>query len=125
MVTAPVRPRAYSAWLAEVTATGPAPADGRRHALCLFGGAAMLFTRWTPAILAPELCNRQTFSEYSTDIWGQIADSTHLVVVRDCDVAAVWKDRNAIEDALRDVHVILIFREEAPRTPAHALFFPR
>jgi len=122
MATAPVRPKAYANWLTEVTATTPAPADARRHALALFGQAAQLFTRWCPTVLAPELCNRQTFTQYDESIWQSVAASTHLVVVRDCDVAAVWKDRKAIEAALRDVHVVLLFPEVQPKTSTRSWF---
>ena len=122
MATAPVRPKAYANWLAEVTATTPAPADARRHALALFGQAGQLFTRWCPTVLAPELCNRQTFTQYDESIWQSVAASTHLVVVRDCDVAAVWKDRKAIEDALRGVHVVLLFPEVQPKTGTRSWF---
>ena len=122
MATAPVRPKAYANWLTEVTATTPAPADARRHALALFGQAAQLFLRWCPTVLAPELCNRQTFTQYDQAIWQSVAASTHLVVVRDCDVAAVWKDRNAIEEALRDVHVVLLFSEVQQKTGTRSWF---
>ena len=122
MATAPVRPKAFANWLTEVTATTPAPADARRHALALFGQAAQLFTRWCPTVLAPELCNRQTFTQYDPSVWESVAASTHLVVVRDCDVAAVWKDRNAIEEALRDVHVVLLFPEVQPKTGTRSWF---
>ena len=122
MATAPIRPKAYANWLTEVTATTPAPADARRHALCLFGQAAQLFTRWCPTVLAPELCNRQTFTQYDESVFESIAASTHLVVVRDCDVPAVWRNRNAIEDALRDVHVVLLFPELQPRTNTRCWF---
>ena len=73
-------------------------------------------------MLAPELCNRQTFTQYDQAIWESVAASTHLVVVRDCDVAAVWKDRNAIEEALRDVHVVLLFPEVQPKTGTRSWF---
>ena len=122
MATAPVRPKAYANWLTEVTATTPAPADATRHALALFGQAAQLFLRWCPTVLAPELCNRQTFTQYDESIWQSVAASTHLVVVRDCDVAAVWKDRKAIEDALRDVHIVLLFPEQMPKTSTRSWF---
>ena len=108
--------------LTEVTATTPAPADARRHALCLFGQAAQLFTRWCPTVLPPELCNRQTFMQYDETVLESIAASTHLVVVRDCDVSAVWRDRKAIEDALRDVHIVLLFPELQPRTNTRCWF---
>lgn len=123
MATAPIRPKAYANWLTEVTATTPAPADARRHALCLFGQAAQLFTRWCPTVLAPELCNRQTFTQYDESVFESIAASTHLVVVRDCDVPAVWRDRSAIEDALRDVQVVTVPRAAA--ADEHALLVPR
>ena len=122
MATAPVRPKAYANWLTEVTATTPAPADATRHALALFGQAAQLFTRWCPTILAPELCNRQTFTQYDESIWQSVAASTHLVVVRDCDVSSVWKDRTAIESALRDVHIVLLFPEQVPKTSTRSWF---
>ena len=73
-------------------------------------------------MLAPELCNRQTFTQYDESIWQSVAASTHLVVVRDCDVAAVWKDRNAIEEALRDVHVVLLFPEVQQKTGTRSWF---
>ena len=38
MATAPIRPKAYANWLTEVTATTPALADARRHALGFGGG---------------------------------------------------------------------------------------
>jgi hypothetical protein len=44
MATAPIRPKAYANWLTEVTATTPAPADARRHALSLWPGCAALHT---------------------------------------------------------------------------------
>ena len=122
MATAPIRPKAFANWLTEVTATTPAPADAPRHALCLFEQAGQLFTRWCPAVLAPELCNRQTFTQYDETVFESIADSTHLVVVRECDVSAVWRDRNAIEEALREVHVVLLFPEVQPRTSTRSWF---
>jgi hypothetical protein len=122
MATAPIRPKAFANWLTEVTSTTPAPADARRHALCLFGQAAQLFTRWCPTVLAPELCNRQTFTQYDDTVFDSIAASTHLVVVRDCDVSAVWRDRKAIEEALREVHVVLLFPELQPRTSTRCWF---
>ena len=122
MATAPIRPKAYANWLTQVTATTPAPADTRHHALCLFGQAAQLFTRWCPTVLAPELCNRQTFTQYDETVLESIAASTHLVVVRDCDVSAVWRDRNAIEEALRDVYIVFLFPELQPRTNTRCWF---
>jgi hypothetical protein len=122
MATAPIRPRAFANWLTEVTATAPAPPDARRHALALFGQATELFTRWCPAVLAPELCNRQTFTRYDESVFESIAFSTHLVVVRDCDVTAVWRDRKAIEEALREVHVVLLFPEVVPKTSTRSWF---
>ena len=122
MATAPVRPHSYSTWLTEATSTTPAPADARRHALCLFGQAALLFTRWCPSVLAPELCNRQTFNQYDESVWDSIADSTHLVVIRGADVSAVWRDRKCLEEALRTVHVVLLFPEHNPQTQLKSWF---
>ena len=51
-----------------------------------------------------------------------MASSTHLVVIRDCDVSRVWRDRNAIEEALRDVHVVLLFPEQALETKTRNYF---
>ena len=122
MANAPVRPLAFSSWLQEVTATSPAPPDAPRHALCLFGQAATLFTTWCPMVLAPEFCNRQTFLQYDETVWESVSVSTHLVVVRDCDVAAVWRDRRAIENALRRVHVVLLFPEQQAATKTRSYF---
>ena len=73
-------------------------------------------------MLAPELCNRQTFTQYDESVFESVSSSTHLVVVRDCDVSAVWRDRNAIEEALREVHVVLLFPEVQPRTSTRSWF---
>lgn len=53
---------------------------------------------------------------------GSLAASTHLVVVRDCDVSSVWKDRTAIENALRDVHIVFLFPEQMPKTGTRSWF---
>ena len=121
MASAPVRPRAYAAWLEEVTSTNPAPADAPRHALCLFGVATSLFTRWCPAVLAPEFANRQTF-DYDASAFERINDDTHLVVLRECLVADVWRDRSRIAAALREVHVVLLFQKNAPTTDTPQAF---
>ena len=73
-------------------------------------------------MLAPELCNRQTFTQYDESVFDSIAASTHLVVVRDCDVPAVWRDRKAIEDALREVHIVFLFPEQQARTNTRCWF---
>ena len=112
MATAPVRPRAYATWLTEVTAITPALPDAGRHALCLFGPAKMLFTRWSPAVLCPEFCRRQTFDAYDPDVWQRVGDSTQLIVFRNCTVADVWRDRKVIESALQDVHIVFLFENE-------------
>ena len=67
-------------------------------------------------MLAPELCNRQTVMQYDETVLESIAASTHHLVVRDCDVSAVWRDRKAIEDALRDFHIVFLFPEQQART---------
>ena len=121
MASAPVRPRAYATWLEEVTSTNPAPADAPRHALCLFGFATSLFTRWCPAVLAPEFANRQTF-DYDSSVFERISDDTHLVVLRECLVADVWRDRSRIAALMREVHVVLLFQKNAPTTDTPQTF---
>ena len=116
MATAPVRPRAYASWLTEVTDTAPAPPDARRHALCLFGAAKTLFTRWCPAVLCPEFCLRQTFDAFDPDVWQRVEDCTQLLVFQNCTVAEVWRERKAIERALRDVHMVFLFENELKDT---------
>ena len=54
-----------------------------------------------------------------------IESSTHLIVVRDCDVSAVWRDRNAIEEALRDVHIVFLFPEQQARTNTRSWFLAK
>jgi len=73
-------------------------------------------------VLAPEFCNRQTFLQYAETVWESVSVSTHLVVVRNCDVAAVWRDRRAIEYALRRVHVVLLFPEQQAATKTRSYF---
>jgi hypothetical protein len=116
MATAPIRPRAYATWLAEVTDTSPALPDARRHALCLFGHAKTLFTRWCPAILCPEFCRRQTFDAYDSDVWQRVDDSTQLLVFRNCTVSDVWRDRKVIESKLQYVHMVFLFESEVKDT---------
>jgi len=116
MATAPLRPRAYAAWLNEVTDTAPAPPDARRHALCLFGPAKMLFTRWCPAVLCPEFCRRQTFDAFDPDVWRRVDDNTQLVVFRNCTVGDVWRERKAIENVLRETHMVFLFDNEVKDT---------
>ena len=116
MATAPVRPRAYATWLAEVTDTSPALPDARRHALCLFGPAKSLFSRWCPAVLCPEFCRRQTFDAYDSEVWQRVDECTQLLVFRNSNVADVWRDRKVIESALQDVHMVFLFENEVKGT---------
>lgn len=116
MATAPVRPRAYATWLTEVTDTAPALPDARRHALCLFGPAKTLFTRWSPAVLCPEFCRRQTFDAFDANVWDRVDECTQLLVFRNCTVADVWRERKVIESALQDVHMVFLFENEVKGT---------
>jgi hypothetical protein len=125
MATAPIRPRAFAAWLTEVTDTAPAPPDARRHALCLFGHAKTLFTRWCPAVLCPEFCTRQTLDTYTPDVWQRVEDNTQLLVFRNCTVADVWRDRKDIERALRDVHLVFLFENQVRDTKSPQPFLAR
>ncbi len=122
MATAPFRPRTYADWLAEVTATSPVPPDARRHALCLFGYAKSLFTRWCPAVLCPEFCRRQTFDAFTPDVWQCVEPDTQLLVFRSCSVADVWRDRLGVERALKDVHIVFMFESQVKDTQTPQLF---
>jgi hypothetical protein len=125
MATAPIRPRAYATWLAEVTATTPALPGARRHALCLFGSAKTLFARWCPAILCPEFCRRQSFDTFEPDVWHRVDDSSQLLVFRNCTVADVWRDRKVIESALQTVHMVFLFENEVKGTQSPQPFLAR
>ena len=117
MATAPVRPRAYASWLKQVTDTSPAPPDASRSALALFGVSQSLFSRWCPSVLSPELCRRQTFDSFTPDIWDRLDECTQLVLIRNCLVADVWRDRTALLKALETVHIVLFFDTLRAETP--------
>ena len=117
MATAPVRPRAFASWLKQVTDTCPAPPDASRSALALFGASQSLFSRWCPSVLSPELCRRQTFDAYTQDVWDRVDECTQLVLIRNCLVADVWRDRKALLKALETVHIVLIFDTLRAETP--------
>jgi hypothetical protein len=125
MATAPVRPQAYATWLSEVTATTPAMPDARRHALCLFGHAKTLFSRWCPAVLCQEFCRRQTFDTYGSDVWQRVDECTQLLIFRNCTVADVWRDRKLIESALTDVHIVFLFENDVKGTQSPQPFLAR
>jgi hypothetical protein len=76
----------------------------------------MLFTRWCPAVLCPEFCRRQTFDAFDPDVWRRVDDNTQLVVFRNCTVGDVWRERKAIENVLRETHMVFLFDNEVKDT---------
>ena len=125
-ITPPVRPKEFSLWYNEATATNATTEATPRHALVLIGCARDLYHRWLPVQFRAELCTRQEFPSYSTSLIedachtptpdspaGAVRFGTQLLVFDNVTVNDLSRDAKRFAEALRHFHIIVLVDNQA------------
>ena len=125
-ITPPVRPKAFSIWYDQATATNATTDATPRQALVLIGCARDLYRRWLPVQFRDELCSRQEFTSYSSTLIedacrapapdsapGAVRFGTQLLVFDNVTVNDLARDAKRFAEALRHYHVIVLIDNQA------------
>ena len=125
-ITPPVRPKPFSIWYNEATATSATTDATPRHALVLIGCARDLYHRWLPVQFRDELCTRQDFPTYSSSLIqdacrapapdsppGAVRFGTQLRVFDNVTVTDFARDSKRFAEALRHFHIIVLIDNQA------------